>query len=263
MSNPKTDKKIAISLFVSSIICLIAVLLFSDDIYLTDKEPATSQNRKWTLPTDNIDMASISEIQLIAPKEQHINIGIAIENREDISVVHSNCNDNCDKQFNINKLQSSIENNTLTLDFTQTVIKEEGYATVVIKLPSKDWQISCDKKHTFDCETVTNHSAPINFTLIADADVYVKGNFKQLTIWKLSRQHYQEQRILSGKIDTFSVYGNTVNIDFYKTDIKKINLHSSAEGRFRTNNLALLQRTTWQPLTEAEQTKLETLSEQN
>ncbi len=258
MSNPKTDKKIAISLFVSSIICLIAVLLFSDDISLTDKEPATSPDRKWTLPTDNIDIATISDIQLIAPKQQYIDIEIAIEDRDDISVIHNNCNDDCDKHFNINKLQSFIENNTLTLDFTQTAIKKRGHETIVIKLPHKDWRISCDKKHTFNCEKITNHSAPINFTLIANENINITGNFKQLTIWQSSNLY-----IRSGKIDTFSVFGNTINAYFYEADIKKINLHSSVKGTFQTDNLTLPQRTTWQPLTETEKTKLEALLGQN
>ncbi len=130
----------------------------------------------------------------------------------------------------------------------------------MIKLPSRDWQIKCPatiEKSAISCEGVTNNAKPINLEWIANSYNHIEGNFQHLTVWQLNDLPYQaSQQITAGKIDTFTAYGNKVHIGFDDVAIQHIDIHSFAKGKFETDNFTLLERTTWQPLTETEKNRL-------
>ncbi len=263
MNARRTDIKIAISLFVSSLLCLAVVVLFSDSIYLQPIKQATPQPAEWTLPKEQT--MKVSNIRFLKPNQGEITLAIMIEDRENIKIIDDNCYDDCNKKFNIGKLQSSVKNNQLIIDLAQTVIKEWVHKKIMIKLPSKDWQIRCTEegatiKGRLYCGSTTNNSKPINYKLIADGSSRFTGNFQQLSVWQLSGLPYLSQTIKSGNINTFTVYSKIIDVSFHKADIQHINLHGPVKGKFETDNFALLQRTTWQTLTETEKSQLAELS---
>ncbi|MBS9781182.1 MAG: hypothetical protein KGV56_01685 [Gammaproteobacteria bacterium] len=263
--NEKKSQKIAIALFSTSLLCLALVLLLSGNIYVSNKRQAVPpQHTEWILSTESSEVASVSNIDFIAPKQDHfhLNIDFKIEEREDIKVADESCYDDCNKIFDISKLQSSMKNKTLTLDFTQTIVDKNHqnyeHKRIVIKLPNKDWNFKCINDNVLTCKTIRNQSKqPINLTLTSDYGIDIYGNFNQLTLWQLSGRSHD---IESGNINNLTIYSPNASLDISDTKINQIDIHSDSKGYFRIEDLSLLDRTTLQPLTDAEREKITQLT---
>ncbi len=263
--NEKKSQKIAIVLFSTSLLCLTLVVLLSGNIYVSKKrQTVPPQHTEWILSTESSEVASVSNIDFIAPEPGHfhLNIDFKIEEREDIKVADESCYDDCNKIFDISKLQSSMKNKTLTLDFTQTIVDKNHqnyeHKRIVIKLPNKDWNFKCINDNVLTCKTIRNQSKqPINLTLTADYGVDIFGNFNQLTLWQLSGRSHD---IESGNINNLTIYSQNAAVDISDTKVNHIDIHSDTKGYFRIEDLSVLKRTTLQPLTDAEREKITQLT---
>ncbi len=259
--NEKKSQKIAIALFSTSLLCLALVVLLSGNLYVSKKRQAVPpQNTEWILSTESSEVANVSNIDFIALKKGHFNFNIdfEIEDREDIKVADESCYNQCNKVFDISKLQSSMKNKTLTLDFTPTIVDKNHqnyeHKRIVIKLPNKDWDIKCIADNVLTCKTIRNKSKqPINLTLTADYGVDIFGNFNQLTLWQLSGRSHD---IESGNINNLTIYSPNAAVDISDTTVNHIDIHSDKKGFFRIEDLSLLKRTSMQPLTDAEREKI-------
>ncbi len=251
--NEKKSQKIAIALFSTSLLCLALVVLMSGNIYVSKKrQDIPPQHTEWILSAENSEVTKLSSIGIVAPKQGDIRLFFEIEDRENIKVIHDSCDYNCNQTFDVSKLQSSINNKTLTVDFTNTVIKDNDVERVIIKLPTKDWNILCaDKATTLSCKGIDSDK-PINLTLTSNDDMVISGNFNQLSLWQVNYGYD-----IRGKINTINMYSPNASVDLRYTTVNRINIHSDAEkGDFWINDFSLLERTTLQPLTDAEREKI-------
>ncbi len=260
--NEKTSQKIAIVLFSTSLLCLTLVVLLSGNIYLSkQRQTVPPQHTEWILSTENSEVANVSAIDFIALEQGHLNLNIAfeIEDRDNIQVIDESCYDHCNQIFDISKLQSSIKNKTLTVDFRQTIIdknrQNDEYKKIVIKLPIKDWEIKCINDNVIPCKTIKNKSEqPINLTVISDYGVDINGSFHQLTLWQLSGGRSYD--IEFANINDLAIYSPNVSIGISDTTVNRIDIHSDKKGYFQIEDLSLLERTTLQPLTDVEREKI-------
>ncbi len=254
-------KKIAMGLFIASLLCIVIVIISSDRIYLHDSTPTPSQHTEWRLSEE--EASDISAMELVLPSKGWLTAKVDIEERDDILIQHIDCYGECNKEFDISQLQATISHHQLQLDFAKVAIKDNVSSEILIKLPRRDWQIKniesiIDEYHL---RAVTNEGEAVNLEWISNNSVTINGNFKQLTLWSVgcSCSSLKELNIKDSKINRVNIYGESFDASFMTTDIKQINLHSSDNNHFEMDNLNLLQRIKWQPLSEAEREKIHAL----
>ncbi|MBS9777806.1 MAG: hypothetical protein KGV50_03485 [Gammaproteobacteria bacterium] len=255
-----TSQKKAIILFIASLICIAIVIISSSRIgfdYAKKEEPP--QNTEWSLSSQQT--ANLSAIEILpSTTKANIYVSFVIEERDSIKVSHDDCRRECNRYFDISKLQSTISDKTLRLDFSNTAT-DSSLQIVTITLPSRDWGITClpKQEQEFECKEFSNYTVPINLEWISNDDIAIIGKYKQLDIWQVDSSGYAEITARKLQAESLDVYGKEFDINFINSNIEHINLHSSKDSSFDTDNLMLIQRTKWQRLSQKEQNRLDAL----